>query len=196
MRTLANIASFAARQAFAVAVVILVGCVFWTVAYFSLLLWAMVAGGGVGSPIVYPLGLLGILCGATVASLLLFLPATLAAEVLCRWRSWPTLVGIPFSFAVFCVLSLVWSSVAHLSRQFVEPSLWSLALGLIVTLSVPLGLYWWAAEFPYVIRDVVRVVRSFWNRRKKITEPGASPNGGPPTSFGNSGGSGGPPSVS
>ncbi len=196
MRTLVNIASFAARQAFAVTVVILVGCVFWTVAYFSLLLWAMVAGGGVGSPIVYPLGLLAILYGATVASLLLFLPATLTAEVVCRWRSWPTLVGIPFSFAVFCVLSLVWSSVAHLSRQFAEASVWSLTLGLIVTLSVPLGLYWWAAEFPYVIGDLVRVVRTFWNRRKRIAEPGAAPNGGPAAPVGNSRVTEGPPSVS
>ena len=194
MRTLANIASFAARHAFAIAVVIVVGCALWTVAYFSLLLWAMVAGGGIGSPIVYPLGLLAILCGATVASLLLFLPATLVAEVLCRWRSLPTLVGIPFSFTLFCVLSFIWSSVAHFSRQFAEQSVWSFALGLIVTLSVPLGLYWWAAEFPYVIRDVVRAVRTFWNRRKKITGV-ASANGGPPASVGNSGGSGGPPSV-
>lgn len=197
MRALANIASFTARQAFAVTVVIAVGCAFWTVAYFSLLLWAMVAGGGVGSPIVYPLGLLAILCGITVASLLLFLPAILAAEVVCSWRSWPTLVGIPFSFAVFCLLSLLWSAAAHLSRQFAESSVWSLALGLIVTPSVPLGLYWWAAEFPYVIRDIVRAVRTLWSRPKSITEPCTSPNSAPPRTYpGNSSGLGGPPSAS
>ena len=178
MRLVFEIASGAARHAVAFGVLVVAGCIFWTVAYFTLFLWAVVAGAGIGSPVVYPIGIVAFFSGATVASLVLFLPATLGGEILCRWRVWPTLVGIPVTFALFCFLSLFWSAVAHLVRHFDQPSLWSLALGLIVTLAVPLGLYWWVAEFPQVFWDVARTTRAIWIRTSKITEPGAALDAG------------------
>lgn len=159
MRAVGVIASVAARHAFAAGAVCVVGCVFWTLAYFGLLIWASVTGGGMGSPAAYPIGLLLLLAGTAAASLLFFLPATLGGEVLCRSRSWPTVVGIPVTFTLFCILAFLWSAAAHLLHAFEELRFWSLAVGIILTMAVPLGLYWWAAEFPYIFWDVVRVVR-------------------------------------
>jgi len=175
MRTVGVIASVAARHAFAAGAVFVVGCVFWTVAYFGLLIWASGTGGGMGSPAVYPIGLLLLLAGTAAVSLLLFLPATLGGEALCRFRSWPTVVGIPVTFALFTMLSFLWSAVAHLVRAFEEPQVWSLALGIILTMAVPLGLYWWAAEFPHIIWDVVRAVRRSRAKQDGSTEPDAPP---------------------
>jgi hypothetical protein len=196
MRNLAAIASIAVRHAVAIGAVVLTGCVFWTVAYFSLLMWAAASEGGMGSPVLYPIGIVLILCGAVVASLLFFLPPTLVSEVLCRARGWPTLIGIPLTFVLFCFVSLFWSFIANLARPSDEISVWSLATGIIVTLAVPLGLYWWAAEFPHVLWELVGFFRSFWRKRKKNTEPYAAPNGGPATSVDNPNAPGGPPSVS
>jgi len=176
MRRVGIIASFAARHAFAAGAVFLVGCVFWTLAYFGLLIWAAVTGGGMGSPAVYPIGLVLILVGTTVSSLLLFLPSTLGGEAMCRLRTWPTVVGIPVTFALFCMLSFLWSAVAHLVPALEEPQVWSLALGIILIMAVPLGLYWWAAEFPHVLWDIVRAVRGLRARRNKNTEPGSGGN--------------------
>jgi hypothetical protein len=176
MRTVGVIASLAARHAFAAGAVFVVGCVFWTLAYFGLLIWASVTGGGMGSPAVYPIGLLLLLAGTVAVSLLFFLPATVGGEALCRSRSWPTLVGIPVTFALFCILAFLWSAAAHLLHAFEERQFWSLALAIILTMVVPLGLYWWAAEFPHLVWDIVRAFRLSRHKQNKSTEPASGAN--------------------
>jgi hypothetical protein len=159
MRVAGIIGSFVARHAVAAGAVFVVGCVLWTVTYFALLIWASVTGGGMGSPAVYPVGLMLLLAGTAAVTFLLFLPATLVGEVLCRLRSWPTLAGIPVTLALFSVLAVFWSSVAHDLPAFEKVEFWRLTAGTILTLAIPLGVYWWAAEFPHIVWDLVKTVR-------------------------------------
>src|SRR5258705_13699585 len=87
----ASIASVVIRHAVASFATIAAACAIWTVAYGALLLWAIVSNSGLGGPLAYPGGLLFVAVNAAVACLVLFFPATIAAELICRGRALPIL---------------------------------------------------------------------------------------------------------
>jgi len=143
----------AARHAFAFGLVIAAACVFWTVGYFTLLLWSIIMGEGAGSLITYPRGIFCITFGGLAVGAVLFLPATLVGEFLCKRFTLPVLIGIPLSIIAFGAFALFWSVMRHLSPHVDVVEVMRSTGGLIVLLMVPLGLYWWSAEFTQVIRE-------------------------------------------
>jgi len=179
MRIARHIPSFVARHTVAAAVLFAASCVLWTVVYLLLLVWAVIADAGLGSPVVYPIGLILLFAATASACLMLFMPATLGAEVLCRWQRMPTLVGIPIALALYAVLCFGWSVGAYLIWRFDGSLSWALLLAAITTLALPLGLYWWSAEFPRIAWESVRAVRRIFAQRQQTTHPVAVPMDGP-----------------
>src|SRR3954452_7083544 len=115
-RTLASsIASVAIRHAVASFAMIAAACAIWTVAYVALLLWAIVSNSGLGGPLAYPGGLLLAAVTVAVGCFLLFFPATVAAELICRRRALPILAQIPVSVAVLAALCVAEGVIVHAS---------------------------------------------------------------------------------
>jgi hypothetical protein len=138
------------RHILAGAVTVAACLVIWTIIYLALLAWALLTNSGLGGPFAYPVGLLAILLSATAACALIFFPATLLSEFICRRRSFPpVLAGIPLSClnTTVIVFVIVCGAVA-ISPPPDELSVFA-ATGLTTaTLLVPLGIYWWTSQFP------------------------------------------------
>ena len=169
--SLARVASIALRHSIAAGVLVLVSCATWTLVYVSLLLWAVIVDGGIGSPVVYPIGLLLAVGGSVLAALFCFFPSALAGECLCRWRGWPVLVGIPVTFGMFCLVCLGWCATAWSLGGPESPSLGGLTLGCIAMGALPLGLYWWVAEFPQLILQGIKAVVALLRARSARDQP-------------------------
>jgi hypothetical protein len=147
IQTAVGISGFCARHLLALAVTIAVPCVLWTIAYFALLLWAMVTNGGIGGPLAYPAGLLFFFVAATVASLVLLLPSTALAEWIARRRRLPILAQIPISVGILALLCFVLVCIA--ASVDAAPSFQGVSVGfgvLFIAHLLPLGLYWWMAQ--------------------------------------------------
>ena len=152
--------SFCARHLLALATVVAVACVVWTVCYLALVLWAVFTGGGIGGPLAYPAGLLFSFVATAAASLLLLFPSTALAEWFCRRRGFPILAQIPVSIGLLALLCLITVSIASaLGSQFTARGL-LMGFGILfITLLVPLGLYWWAAQSVPLLLSLVRRIR-------------------------------------
>lgn len=156
--------TFAARHFVAVMVTTVATCTLWTVMYFSLLLWAVIADGGLGSPASFPFGLLMLMIACPLLCLMLFLPSTAAAEWLVRHWCLPTLAQIPICLLAFAALCLALVSI--ISAIGSSLSLQSISVGFSVLFLLnllPLGIYWWTAQSgPLVMalaRNLYEVVR-------------------------------------
>ncbi|MES2923243.1 MAG: hypothetical protein V4819_16930 [Verrucomicrobiota bacterium] len=147
VRSAGRVGCFFARHSLATAAIVLAFCVLWTIAYLALLLWAMIADGGIGSPVVYPIGLLLAVAGGTALAIMLFLPCTALAEWIAKRRELPVLFQIPIStglLAMVCAGIIGTGAVAdsHVTLQ-------SIIVGygvLFFALLFPLGLYWWTSK--------------------------------------------------
>jgi hypothetical protein len=147
-RVAVSLASLLIRHAFASFATIAAACAIWTVTYVGLLLWAIVSNEGLGGPLAYPGGLLFIGVAAAVSCLLLFFPATVSAEWICRSRALPILAQIPIAVVVLAVLCLLAGVALRVStvaipfgasvRDFIA---WLFFLSLL-----PIGFYWWIAQ--------------------------------------------------
>lgn len=160
IRNAGRIGSFCARHFLALAVTVAAACVIWTIAYFALLLWAVLAGGGIGGPLAYPAGLLCFVVATTAACLILLFPATALAEWFARRCGFPIVAQIPFSVAALALLCLVAVSIA--SAVGSQPALQGVSVGfgvLFLTLLMPLGLYWWAAQSVPLLFSLIQRVR-------------------------------------
>ena len=155
--------SFCARHLLALAVTVAAACVVWTVCYFALVLWAVFTGGGIGGPLAYPAGLLFFFVATTAASLVLLFPSTALAEWFCRRRGFPILAQIPLSITILALLCLIAVSIASaVGWQFTVPGTLMGFSVLFITLLVPLGLYWWAAQSVPLLLSLVGGVRSLF----------------------------------
>lgn len=147
-----KVGGFSARHSFAILATAGVACTLWTVIYAVLLAWAVLSGGGLGGPLAYPGGLALAALGTVLLCCGLLGPLTGAAEWLVRrWRL-PVLAGIPVSVGMLvgvCTLAVVAGSAA---RLFGSISAAAVALGAtVLSLLLPLGFYWWAAEIGPVL---------------------------------------------
>jgi hypothetical protein len=155
-----------ARHLLALAVTVLAACVFWTVTYLALLLWAVFTGSGLGGPLAYPAGLLFFLVAATAACLLLLLPATALAEWFARRRGFPVLAQIPISVVMLALLCLIAVGIA--SSVGSKPTLHGVSIGfgiLFSALLLPLGLYWWVVQSIPLLRALINRLRGIASRR-------------------------------
>jgi|SRR5688572_25252720 len=143
----------------AVAIAI-VGCT--TIFYFALLLWAVVAGAGLGGPLAFPAMILFAVV-ASVGSILVLMPTTLVTEWISSRAQLHFVLQIPIAVAVLIVLVLA----AALSRALASGT--SIASGAWVALIasslllVPLGVYWsalrstdWLLSAALVLADEFR----------------------------------------
>jgi hypothetical protein len=160
LQTAGRIGSFFARHSLALLVTVAAPCVLWTVTYGALLLWALVVGGGVGSPASYPLTLLVILLAGTAGALTLLLPSTALAEWWARRRGLPVLAQIPLSVAILAGLSLAVAGIA--SAVVFQPSVRGVSVSfgaLFLVHLLPLGLYWWVAQSGPLLLSLLRRLR-------------------------------------
>ena len=160
-----TIGGFCARHLLALVVTIAVPCALWTIVYFALLLWAIIFGGGIGSPVAYPIGLLFFAGAALVGGLVLFLPSTAFAEWLVKRRKLPTLLQIPISIAtlaLFCLISVILA-------PFPPSTLPDVLTGFIRfwgALLLPMGLYWWTAQSGPLALEIIRKISGAVRRSK------------------------------
>jgi hypothetical protein len=156
-----RIGGFFARHSLALLVTVAAPCVLWTVAYCALLLWALVVGGGVGSPASYLLTLVVLLLYGTAGALTLLFPSAALAEWLARRLGLPVLAQIPLSVAILAVLSL---AVAGLASAVGYNPWWlrdvSAIFGVLFLVHLlPLGLYWWVAQGGPLVLSLLRRLR-------------------------------------
>jgi hypothetical protein len=162
-RTLAaSIASVAIRHAVASFATIAAACAIWTVAYGTLLLWAIVSNSGLGGPLAYPGGLLFVAVTAAVACLVLFFPATVAAELICRRRALPILAQIPVSVAVLAALCFAEGMIVHASTAAMPfgASVSSFIAWLFILSLLPIGFYWWVAQAAPLVHGAINLFRT------------------------------------
>ena len=148
---------FLARHVLATFVTIVVPCLFWTLAYFGLLLWGVISGGGIGSPATYPVGMVLLVVLGIAASFVLFLPSTTIAERLVRARRLPGWAQIPISIATLAVLCLVATLIA--SAFGIAGNLMRTAGTVFLASLVPMGLYWWTAQSGPILISFLRRLR-------------------------------------
>jgi hypothetical protein len=84
----------------------------WTVGYLLLLVWAMITNEGIGSPAVWPLGLIMIFLIHTGATLVIFLPVSLFSELICVRKKLPKVrAGLAITFGLFLLFNALISGV-------------------------------------------------------------------------------------
>jgi hypothetical protein len=95
--------------------------------------------------------------------LLVFFPATVTAEWLCRRRTWPRLGQIPAvaflaaAIVLIEVMTIAWVDGASLARGARASAV------IFAALLIPLGIYWWSLQaVDVVINAVVRRWRAAW----------------------------------
>lgn len=157
IQTAGRIGSFCARHFLALVLTVVAACVIWTVAYAALLLWAVFTGGGGGGPLAYPAGLLFSFVATTTACLALLFPSTALAEWFARRCGFPVLAQIPVSVVALALLCLAVVGIASAIGS--QPTLRGVSVGfgvLFLSLLVPLGLYWWAAQSGPILLSLLR----------------------------------------
>ena len=156
IRSTARIGSFCARHGIALVVTVGVGCVCWTILYFTLLLWAVAGNEGLGSPVAYPIGLILIVAAGTGIGLTLLLPSTALAEWYARRRGWPVLAQVPISMGLLALLCLCMFTIAARDTPIVLRGLSKGFWNLWLINLIPLGIYWWTAQSVPLVLSLVR----------------------------------------
>lgn len=161
IETAGRIGAFVARHLLAIVVTVTAACVLWTVIYLALLLCTRLAGGGLGSPASFPIGLLFILVAGTAVSMTLFLPATALSEWFARRRGFPIVAQIPISVAIFALLCFATASTT--AALGFQPTLRSVFVSFGVLFAanlLPLGIYWWVVQSGPLLLTLFRRLRS------------------------------------
>ena len=128
--------------------VVVASCVGLTiVAYFALLLWAMLTNSGLGGPLALPGMVIMALVAATAAVAIVLLPVTVLARFVCRSverRRWPIEIGVATLLLVVWVIGAAFAIGAWRGNEPMD----SLKAGAIATVPmlVLLGVYWWSAR--------------------------------------------------
>ena len=154
--------SLAIRHGVASLATIVAACAIWTVVYAALLLWAILSNGGLGGPLAYPVGLLVVAVAAWAACALLFFPATVTAELICRRRALPILTQIPVCVAVLAAICVAAGIVVRASTSAIPfgASVSGFVVWLFVLSLIPIGFYWWIAQAAPLVRSAISLFRS------------------------------------
>ena len=153
---------FIIKHSVAAGAVTIASLVFVIIAYFALLVWAIVAGGGIGSPVVLPLTLLLAMAGSVACVLFILLPVSVASEII-RTRVFmgSRFLEIPISAVLLAGYVVGSTTLVCMLREL------DVRRGLVISsiaaaaLMVPLGLYWWclhSADWLFGLGT------SFWSR--------------------------------
>lgn len=169
VKALASITGFAARHFLAVVLGAFIGCIFWTLLYLGLLIYAMFSGGGLGGPLAYPGGIIAIIVGCVVIGWGIFAPASGIGRLFCRLFKLPKIAAIPFVFvSAFAISALVFHLTDGLGSSSSSTPFWVMLENFSLFLAVPLGAYWWLTEGPGAMIDAIRRLISKWRSRSKL----------------------------
>lgn len=156
--------TFALRHLLIVPVAIVAGCIVWTIIYVILLLAAIIFNQGLGGPLAYPAGIIGIVVPTIVIGWGIFAPASAVGAIFCGLLKLPRLAAIPVVTAAAFGLSflLYWGYIEIVTNDSM-PSMAVVLKNFVMFLSIPLGIYWWITEGPGAIFDAFRR----WVRRRR-----------------------------
>lgn len=158
-----DVALFLARHGIVGVLVMVALCLLWTLVYVALLVVAVVTNSGLGSPVLWPIGIVLLIGCCAMICWGVFAPACAVGELARRALRRPRLLAIPF---VVCTAALVWVLVAHLAERMVAPGMSASTTGrmkfFLFYLTLPLGVYWWATEGPGALFELaMRQLRRF-----------------------------------
>ena len=175
MNNVILVISFVTRHLLIVSLAIIAGCILWTIAYFVLLIVAVILNKGLGGPIAYPAGIIAIIVAGISIGWGIFAPACAIGVVFWKIFGLPRIAAIPVVFGSALVLSslLYWAFIEAITTSPM-PSMWVVLKNHTIVLSVPLGAYWWVTEGPGALFDVFR--RWIRRRRHKDRESGDATN--------------------
>ena len=165
--------TFAVRHLLIVPFTILVVCLLWTIAYILLLIAAVVMDGGIGSPLVFPAGIIMIILTCLVIGWGIFAPACAVGAVSCKLLGLPRLAAIPVVFVSGFGLSylLCLAFVGILATEPM-PSVGAVLKNFTLFLSIPLGIYWWLTEGVSALLNTFRIwVVKQVRLRRSVTAP-------------------------
>ncbi len=149
LRTAMTAAGFLARHTLALALMVAVPCLLWTVAYAAMLLQAMITNGDPGGRLLYPSGLLMIFTGVLGFGLCVCFPITAVAEWVSHRRGWPLMLQYPVSLAMLLLMMGGTGIVMALQPDapwHIFPA--TVGVGFLVTVA-PFTIYWGLAQsFP------------------------------------------------
>ena len=126
--------------------VVVAACVGMTiVAYFALLLWAILTNSGLGGPLALPGMIVAAVTAAIIAVLFVLLPVTALTRLICR-----RVEGRWVEIGVATLLLVAWviGAAFAIGTWRGNESMDSLKAGAIATIPmlVLLGVYWWSAR--------------------------------------------------
>jgi|GEM_PF-2200566 len=179
VRFLAATVSTFVRHGVVLAAATVVGSGLWAALYVALLCIAAISGGGAGSPLTFPAGLLGILVLSVVLGGGIFAFASGAGSLACSFFRLPKISAIPLAFVGGFLLtwwtSWFWAAVLP---QFDPPPFLQVASFYLLYLTVPLGAYWWLTEGPLAVVDACYRLLQRQFSRSPLThcEPESAPS--------------------
>ena len=128
-----------------------------TIIYVILLLIAILFNQGIGSPLVYPAGVIMIFVTTISICWGVFAPASAIGAIACALFKLPRLAAIPIVTAAAFGLSyfMYWGYIELVTTHSMPPAM-LIVKNFVILLSVPLGIYWWITEGPGAIFDTCR----------------------------------------
>jgi hypothetical protein len=135
--------------------------------YFALLIWAVLANGGIGSPLTLPIALVFAIVLMPVVALVIFLPVTVTATWIRGRRGFRVLFEIPIAaFLLVIYIFLVAMVVTLSNRGSLDIGSWY-AFGVALALLPLLGLYWVCLQSTgWLLTGAERVVAFLRNSRR------------------------------
>lgn len=137
-------------------VAMFIGCVIWTLAYFALLVFAMLTDSGVGSPFAYPAGIIGVIGMVIIFSWGLFAPACGLAAAICHFLKLSRLATLPAAWIIAASISIGLRKLLPATFPDSQASLAAIILTHFVALALPVVLYWSLTEGPWALIAILR----------------------------------------
>ena len=157
LNTVLQILTFIARHFLFVVLATTAGWVIWTMAYFVLLIVAVVTNKGTGGPLALPGGILAVMVACVSLGWGVFAPASAVGAVFCAAFRLPRIAAIPVvcvAAFIFCYL-IHWACLEWMTTRSMPPILTVLE-NYGIYLGIPLGVYWWLTEGPGAVFDAFR----------------------------------------
>jgi len=164
MKTVIPAFAFVARHFLFVMIAMIAGCVLWTVAYIVLFAVALLGDQGLGGPLAFPAGIVTVIATGVFLGWGIFTPASAIGAAFCGLLKLPKIAAIPVVFGGAFLFSylLYWGYIELVTTQSML-SVWVVLKNFAISLSIPLGVYWWLTEGPGALFDGFRR----WIRRRR-----------------------------
>jgi hypothetical protein len=176
MKAVLPVLPFLARHFLFVAFAMVAGCIAWTIAYFVLLVVAVITNQGVGGPLAYPAGIVAVLAACGFLGWGVFAPASAIGAVFWRVFQLPRIAAIPVvTIAAFFLSYLIYWGYIDVVTTHPMPPVLVVLNNFAIYLSIPLGAYWWLTEGPAALFDSFR---RWIGRRRRNRRPSEQDGGG------------------